>query len=174
MAKLPETVMNKIFSYLEDIIDYGWTPYIDEKGRLRLRAKRRMPIHNVIHFKSANTATYVPLHIRHNMVFDSQDEFVESALDYSYNLPLETILEEDQEGFVSMNYCYSFVESHTNSEMFAYVKKRRYYNSRYPYRRSCIGWLVSSDKSYRITNIVDDDDDEEGILRITIERENGL
>jgi hypothetical protein len=174
MAKLPEAIVNKIFSYLEDFIDYGWVPFIDKKGRMRLRTKKAFQsIHNVIRFKTKNLPRYIPLHIHMQSSFDSATiEYIAIAIEYSHNLPLETVLKEDQDGFISLNACYSFVDITRNCDMIAYVKRRHYYSV--PYRYSYIGWITSSDNLYKITNVYSneniggEDDDEDDILHIDI------
>lgn len=124
MTTLPYDVLTKIFGYLDDISDSGWT-FALSGSRFRLKAKSSFTsIDDVLHFKAIHPAKSVFLKIReYTPTFDNVYEYVVETVETQYKMP------EIQDVYFHSRYvCCSFVHPIKHTQRIAYIESRVMHN----------------------------------------------
>jgi len=121
-SSLPYEIINIIFDYLSDITDSGWILEVDNKGKVRLTARKMfVGIHDINRFKQTVVARYVQLRIQ----FNTDDEPVVNALEQPYrNYNQSIIIHNHNNGFTNDCRCYNYIDPFSGHSMVAYVEMR--------------------------------------------------
>ena len=163
VVNLPYDIINIIFDYLSQITDSGWFLEVDNRGKLKLYARRQFTsINNLNCFKQTVRARYVQLEIN----FDTDVNTVVEALEQPHRIQSqEQIANDHRNGFVSNCRCYNYINPFTERKMIAYVETRMYAdNGVQSFRRGCV--YDEQGQSYIVSAF--GFDEETGIGRINI------
>ena len=163
VVNLPYDIINVIFDYLSQITDSGWFLEVDDRGKLKLFARKQFTtINNLNCFKQTVRARYVRLEIH----FDTDVDAVVEALEQPHRIQSqEQIANDYRNGFVSNCRCYNYINPFTERKMIAYVETRMYTdNGVQSFRRGCV--YDEQGQSYIASAF--GFDEETGIARINI------
>ena len=127
MSVIPTDILCKIFGYLEDISDAGWT-FVFKNGLARLTAKSSSRIHAVLQFKSTHTTRQVLMRIREYNANGTMIPYTVTGIECPYLISEEIKNHNHTRGYVCDYACYSFKHPYFAVDMFAYTETRFYYS----------------------------------------------
>ena len=188
--KMPYDVLNRVFDYLSEISESGWSIRVTNRGKMILSANPWFcDINNLLRFKTQVRARPVNLTIQrwdvfHNNQVDIGGGVVVSAIEHPHRIHNQRTIDGNKMlGITFDNRCYTYLDPETEQNMVAYVEidNFEWANNVPIFRQGCVydaagdSKVVSGFSSddtpdgarivvnpYGITWNLDDDDDDEG------------
>ena len=128
MTFIPTEILCKIFGYLDDISDSGWTFVFNKNGHARFTAKSSSGIHAILQFKSVHIPRQVLMRIQEYNINGHMVSYSIPGIEYPYLTSKEIQERNHGSGYFCDHVCYSFKHPYFAIDMFAYMEKRCYYN----------------------------------------------
>ncbi len=141
-------MLNRIFDYLSDISDSGWSLRATNNGKIILSAKPLfVDIHHLFRFKSQVTARQVNLAIQKWSMFHMHpadigggNGVVVSAIEHPHRIHKQKIIDANRKLGISYdNRCYTYTDPETEQNMVAYVEIRKSHLTTTPtFQQGCL------------------------------------
>lgn len=143
--KMPYDVLNRIFDYLSDISESGWSIRVTNRGKIILLANPLFSdINHLFQFKTQVKARPVNLTIQRWDVLHQENDglatgVVVSALEQPHRIHTQKHIDEKKKnGLTFDNRCYTYTDPETEQNMVAYVEIRKYRFMTQTFYQGCV------------------------------------